>query len=181
MGLPGLSRRWQVAVYACAGLALGTAAVVARLANAASYLSDHPRTCINCHVMTDAYATWERGSHAQTAVCVDCHVPHENLVAKLAFKSMDGMKHSYVFSLRKEPQVLQLSQRAIPVVQRNCVRCHADQLQMVRLAASTERKCWHCHENIHGAVQSLSASPHVLRPRLPDAGLKWLKQGEPNR
>ena len=39
-----------------AGVAVGMALLVARLANATSYLSDSPETCINCHVMTDAYA-----------------------------------------------------------------------------------------------------------------------------
>lgn len=74
-----------------------------RIANATSYLSDSPQTCINCHVMTDAYASWQRGSHGRVAVCVDCHVPHSNLVAKYAYKSRDGLKHSCVFTMRKEP------------------------------------------------------------------------------
>jgi cytochrome c nitrite reductase small subunit len=89
----------------------------------------------------------------------------------MAFKSKDGMKHSYVFTLRKEPQVLQLSESAKPVVQANCLRCHSEQFEMIRLAEVSERACWDCHNNIHGSVQSLSASPEVLRPRLPDAGL----------
>ena len=159
------------------GIGLGLGVIVARIANAASYLSDSAETCMNCHVMTDAYATWQRGSHGRVAVCVDCHVPHTNPVAKAAFKSMDGLKHSYVFTLRREPQVLNLSEHAVTVVQANCVRCHADQLAMIRLAASDERTCWDCHTNIHGPVRSLSSSPHVLRPKLPDAGLEWMKKG----
>ncbi|MHC4717845.1 MAG: cytochrome c nitrite reductase small subunit [Planctomycetota bacterium] len=176
--LSGLSRRWQVAVYVSVGVAVGVAVLVARVANAASYLSDAPETCMNCHVMTDAYATWQRGSHGRAAVCVDCHVPHDNPIARNAFKGMDGMKHSYVFTLRREPQVLELSDAAIPVVQSNCLRCHSDRLEMIRLAGSSERTCWDCHVSIHGKARSLSSSPHVLRPRLPDAGLKWMKKGE---
>lgn len=173
--LSGLSRGWQIAVCALVGVGIGMALLVARIANAVSYLSDAPETCMNCHVMTDDYATWQRGSHGKVAVCIDCHVPHSNIVAKTAFKGSDGLKHSYVFMMRNEPQVLRLSEWAVPVVQSNCLRCHSDQLAMVRLAGSDERKCWDCHTNIHGAVQSLSSSPHVLRPELPDAGLKWLK------
>jgi cytochrome c nitrite reductase small subunit len=126
---------------------------------------------MNCHVMTDAYASWQRGSHGRVTVCIDCHVPHDNPVAKMAFKSTDGLKHSAVFTMRTEPQVLRLSAQAVPVVQANCVRCHADQLSMVRVAGSRERTCWDCHSNVHGSVGSLSASPSVLRPRLPGAGL----------
>jgi hypothetical protein len=63
-------------------------------------------------------------------------------------------------------------------VQANCLRCHDDQLQMIRLAATTERKCWDCHQSTHTAVHSLSASPRTLRPQLPSAGLDWMKKGK---
>ena len=94
---------WQWALSVSVGTVLGMAVWTARISNALSYLSDSPETCMNCHVMTDAYATWCRGSHARAAVCNDCHVPHENVVAKMAFKAMDGAKHSTVFTLRTEP------------------------------------------------------------------------------
>jgi len=173
--LSGLSRSWQVAIYVCVGLAIGLAILAGRLANATSYLSNAPETCMNCHVMTDAYASWQRGSHGKVARCTDCHVPHSNQVARLAFKSADGLKHSYVFTARTEPQVLRLSDGAVPVVQANCLRCHSNCLQMIRLAAPAERKCWDCHSNIHGEVHGLSASPRSLRPPLPAAGLKMMK------
>lgn len=173
--LSGLSRRWQVAVYLSIGIVIGLAVVVARIANATSYLSDAPETCMNCHVMTDAYASWQHGSHGRVAVCTDCHVPQSNPIAKMAFKGMDGVKHSFVFTMRNEPQVLQLSEVAAPAVQANCLRCHAGQFAMSRLPGVRERKCWDCHTNIHGEVRSLSASPSVLRPRLPSAGVDWMK------
>ncbi len=176
--LVGLSRRLQIGVYGLVGAAVGMVLLLARIANATSYLSDDPLTCINCHVMTDAYASWQRGSHGRVAVCVDCHVPHGNIVAKYAYKAQDGMKHSYVFTVRGEPQVLELSERAMPVVQGNCVRCHTEQLLMVRLASSLERTCWACHQGMHGSVRSLSASPAQLRPGLPAAGLDWMKKGD---
>lgn len=175
--LSGLPRPLQVGIYSLVGIAVGGALLLVRIANATSYLSDDPLTCINCHVMTDAYASWQRGSHGRVAVCVDCHVPHSNLVAKYAFKSRDGMRHSYVFTMRTEPQVLELSAGAVPVVQANCVRCHSGQFAMIRLADTTERRCWDCHQNVHGEVHSLSASPAMLRPGLPDAGLDWMKTG----
>lgn len=176
--LSGLPRPLQVGIYGLVGIAVGMALVLVRIANATSYLSDKPDTCINCHVMTDAYASWQRGSHGRVAVCVDCHVPHSNVVAKYAYKARDGMKHSYVFTMGDEPQVLELSLAAVPVVQTNCVHCHSDQLAMIRLAGSLERRCWDCHTNIHGEVRSLSASPSALRPGLPDAGLDWMKTGD---
>ncbi|MEN6307473.1 MAG: cytochrome c nitrite reductase small subunit [Anaerohalosphaeraceae bacterium] len=176
LSLCGLGRGWQVFFYVLIGIAAGTGVVLVRIANATSYLSDSPQTCMNCHVMTDAYASWQRGSHGHAAVCTDCHVPHENMAAKWAFKGLDGTKHSAVFTFRAEPQTLELSATAVPVVQRNCLRCHGDQVQMVRLAGVSERKCWDCHQNIHGEVRSLSSSPSMLRPDLPNAGVNWLNQ-----
>ncbi len=176
----GAGRRLRIAVYVMLGVMIGLGIVLVRISNAASYLSDEPETCMNCHVMTHAYATWKRGSHGRDAVCNDCHVPHTNPVAKLAFKARDGLRHSAVFTLRIEPQVLELSAGARPVVQENCLRCHADVLTMVRLSGVRERACWDCHTAMHGTVQSLSASPEVLRPELPAAGLDWMKKGSDN-
>jgi len=176
LSLTFLSRPWRIAVYSLVGVAVGLAIVVARISNAASYMSSSPLACINCHVMTDAYASWQRGSHGRVAVCVDCHVPHDNIVAKLAFKGADGLKHSAVFTMGTAPQVLRLSAPARPVVQANCTRCHEDQLGMIRLPGPQERTCWDCHNNIHGSVRSLSASPTALRPPLPEAGLDWMNK-----
>ena len=169
------SYRMQLCMALAVGLAFGMALVVARISNMVSYFSDAPETCMNCHVMTDAYATWKRGSHAEAAVCNDCHVPQSNPIAKWAFKGKDGAKHSAVFTLRLEPQVLKLSHGAVPVIQANCLRCHSNQFAMVRLAEVSERQCWDCHSNIHGKVHSLSASPEVLRPKQPSAGLRRKK------
>jgi cytochrome c nitrite reductase small subunit len=176
--LPGLPRVWQGLIYALAGMVAGVGLVVVRISNAASYLSDSPQTCINCHVMTDAYASWYRGSHGRVTVCTDCHVPHDNIVAKYGFKAMDGTKHSAVFTLGTEPQVLELSAMAVPVVQKNCIRCHQQQLEMIRLAGSSERTCWDCHQTIHGPLRSLSASPPELRPQLPKAGFEFNPIGD---
>jgi cytochrome c nitrite reductase small subunit len=172
VALAGLPKPLQIGVYSLVGTALGMTLVLIRIANATSYLSDDPQACINCHVMTDAYASSQRGSHGQVAVCIDCHVPHDNIAAKYAYKAQDGLKHSYVFTMRKEPQVLGLSARAVPVVQANCVHCHSHQVMMIGAAAVPQRHCWDCHQGIHGKARSLSASPTALRPGLPAAGLK---------
>ncbi|MCU0662865.1 MAG: cytochrome c nitrite reductase small subunit [Myxococcota bacterium] len=173
MTLPthNLLGRWSIPVFLSLGVLLGSFVLVARASNAVSYFSNQATTCLNCHVMTNAYATWRHGSHARVASCNDCHVPHGNPVATYAFKAMDGGRHSYVFTLRNEPEVLRLSEGAVPVVEDNCVRCHADQWLMIRLADSEERTCWSCHHNIHGDVRSLSATPNARRPTLPSAGL----------
>jgi cytochrome c nitrite reductase small subunit len=162
---------WRWPILVVLALLFGVGLATARASNATSYLSDDPATCLNCHVMRNAYATWMHGSHGRVTVCNDCHVPHMNPVAKMAFKGGDGMRHSYVFTTRGEPQVLRMNAGAVPVVQGNCLRCHANQFEMIRLAASGERRCWDCHENFHGDVRSLSATPNARVPALPPAGL----------
>jgi cytochrome c nitrite reductase small subunit len=174
--LEPLGQLWQPAVFAVLGLAAGLGLVLFRVSRAHSYLSNAPETCINCHVMNDAYMSWQHGSHARTAVCVDCHVPHSNPVAAYAFKARDGLYHSYVFTTRTEPQVLHLSRGAVPVIQSNCQRCHGSLLSMVRMTESSERTCWDCHDGIHGSTRSLSASPPTMRPKLPPAGLPLPKR-----
>jgi cytochrome c nitrite reductase small subunit len=125
--------------------------------------------------MNNAFATWQHGSHRGAAECADCHLPHQNFVAETAFKIRDGLRHSYVFTFHLEPQVLELSDAAKHVVQENCLRCHANQFMMARLASTTERHCWDCHHGVHGREISLSSTPHAFREPLPPAGLDWMK------
>lgn len=153
------------------GCVAGLGAVTIHLSRAPSYLSDDPLTCLNCHVMGSVYLTWQHSSHANVATCNDCHVPHDNLLSTYAFKAQDGLRHSSVFTARTEPQVLQLSKGAVPVVQANCVRCHSGFTGEIAGTAHPSiagRVCWDCHrETPHGVGRSLSATPDELRPRLP--------------
>lgn len=165
--------RWFVPVMGVTGLIVGLSFVAFRTSNAASYMSDDPRACINCHVMTPYYASWERSSHRKVATCNDCHVPHDTTLRKLWFKATDGLRHATLFTLAKYPQTLRLNPAAVPVVQRNCVRCHSHQVMRTKMGSSQfERLCWDCHRGVpHGRTQSLSATPHVRRPILPTAGM----------
>lgn len=165
-----LPARWRLPSFVALGAFAGLGAAAVHLSRAPSYMSDAPETCMNCHVMTTQYMTWQHSSHGRVTTCVDCHVPHDSLVSKYAFKAQDGMKHSYVFTMRQEPQVIRMSQAAIPVVEANCRRCHANVVGEVHLRAwqPGDNRCWDCHrETPHGSHRSLSAAPDALRPALP--------------
>ncbi len=165
-----LAPRWRPAGFLMLGVTAGMGLFVFHISRAASYLSDSPENCMNCHVMTTQYVTWQHSSHANAATCNDCHVPHTSLVARYAFEAKDGLWHSTVFTMRWEPQAIRLSSWAVPVVERNCRRCHAATLADVSLSAhqSGDLRCWECHrETPHGSVRSLSAASDVFRPRLP--------------
>lgn len=165
--------RWFLLVMAATGLFGGFVLIAVRASSATSYLSDRPEACMNCHVMVPYYASWERSSHRTVATCNDCHLPADGVLRKLYFKAMDGLRHTTVFTLRREEQVLRLNPAAVPVVQRNCVRCHEHQVMRTSMGSSANaRRCWDCHRTVpHGLAQSLSSTPHVRRPILPSAGI----------
>lgn len=176
---------WRITVIILCGIFTGIFLLVVHISKATSYLSDKPETCINCHVMYPQYASWSKSSHGQVAKCVDCHIPQDNLFRKYYVKGTDGMAHSTYFTFRWEPQVIQMKSRGINVVQENCIRCHIDMIDMIRLvevtgesaAAGQGKLCWECHrETPHGTVKSLSAAPHALVQRLPSVLPVWLER-----
>lgn len=167
MSLAFVPPAWRAACFGMFGVAAGAALFVAYASRAHSYLGDSPRTCVNCHVMAPQYVTWQHSSHAECATCNDCHVPHDSLVSQYAYKARDGLWHATVFTMRWEPQVIHISDKAKPVVEQNCRRCHEQTVADVCLGQPRDLRCWDCHREVpHGTVRSLSATPEVFRPRL---------------
>jgi len=171
------SPRW-LRLLGCASLGAFTGMLlyVARISEALSYLSDDPKACINCHIMIPEYASWQHSSHHRVATCNDCHVPHDSALRKSLFKAKDGMRHSWLFTLRRERQVMQAIPESRRVIQDNCVRCHLRTVGDVGLDvhSDNERWCVDCHREVpHGRVHSLSATPNAavppLSPVIPEA------------
>ena len=170
IGLKFIPGHLRIAAFLILGVFLGMGLLLAHVSRATSYLVDSPETCMNCHVMTDAYISWKHSSHARDTTCNDCHVPHTSLPREYAFKAHDGLRHASIFALRIEPQSIKLSRGAIPVVQENCVRCHEQRVAEVSACRFVEGdlRCWDCHREVpHGRQHSLSASPETFRPDLP--------------
>lgn len=175
---------WRFSVVILLGIIAGLGIHILNISNAASYLSDDPQTCVNCHVMYPEYASWEKGSHGRVTTCNDCHVPQDNIIRKYMFKASDGLRHASIFTFRMEPQVIRIKDAGRDVVQENCIRCHANYLHPVSLRAigaksihdDTDRLCWDCHrETPHGKVHSLSSSPNIIRPELGPVIPAWIK------
>ena len=159
-------QQWRIPAVIMIGALVGLTWVLLIESKAVSYLSEDPKTCVNCHVMTPQYATWQKSSHREWATCNDCHVPQDNVFKKYLFKAKDGAYHASMFITRNEPEVIRIKEAGIDVVQSNCVRCHEDQVTDARLSASVEnhrekrieRKCWECHQEVpHGSIHSLSS------------------------
>jgi cytochrome c nitrite reductase small subunit len=174
---------WKLPVAVILGILVGLALFIIRISNAPAYLSDDPETCINCHVMYPQYASWFHSSHHNVATCNDCHVPHNNFANKYYFKAKDGMRHASIFTMRREPQVIQIKEASQGVVQENCKRCHADLISMINLTEVTAdnskegkgHRCWDCHRSTpHGEVNSLASYPFALVPRPESVAPEWL-------
>ncbi len=157
------------------GILAGMAAYIFKISNAPSYLSDDPATCVNCHVMYPQYASWFHSSHREVTNCNDCHVPHNGTANKYFFKMMDGLRHSYMFTFRLEPQVIRIKEAGQEVVQQNCIRCHSDLVSMVSIVEVTSEnsktgkghRCYDCHlETPHGKVNGLATVHSALVPRI---------------
>lgn len=178
-------RRWRLPVIIMMGILLGIGGYAFYISNAASYLSDDPATCVNCHVMAPHYTTWFHSSHREHATCNDCHVPHDNLLKHYYFKAQDGMRHAWIFTLRDEPFVIRMHEQGQRAVQQNCLRCHDYTNHQVKIADATvdkakageNRLCWDCHREVpHGAVTSPASVPYTNVP-LPDSPFPgWLRK-----
>lgn len=177
--------QWRFAVIVLLGIFTGLGLYVMYISNAVSYLSDKPETCVNCHVMNSYYATWQRGSHGKVATCNDCHVPQDNFIRKYWFKANDGLRHATYFTMRWEPQVIQIKQAGKDAVQENCIRCHSNLIHPVALRSinnasvedQTQKYCWDCHRNTpHGRVNSLSSTPYARVPTLAPVVPEWLEK-----
>ncbi len=174
---------WRLPVIVIIGIFIGVLLIIFKISNAASYLSNDPLTCMNCHVMATQYATWQHSSHARVATCNDCHVPHDNFIKTYFFKAQDGMRHATIFTLRLEPQVIRIKEAGINAVQENCIRCHEQLVERTKLDLVSDNKmthggdrlCWDCHrETPHGRVNSLSAVPNARIPKLNPVMPEWL-------
>ncbi len=178
-------KQWRLAAILVSGALIGIVMYAFYASNAISYLSDDPKTCVNCHIMAPEYTTWRHSSHKEVATCNDCHVPHNNVVNKYFFKAKDGMRHAYVFTARAEPQTIFIREEGKHVVQNNCIRCHNKLISNAKLEVQTMdynehfkgRFCWECHREVpHGRVNSLSSVPNARVP-LPSSPVPdWMKE-----
>ncbi len=115
----------------------------------ASYLSNDPQTCVNCHVMQDHMDSWQQSSHHHVAVCNDCHLPHD-AIGKWVTKADNGFFHSLAFTLGGYKDPIRIKPRNRRVTQSTCVDCHGDLVHNM-LPVTTDAdmtSCVHCHADV---------------------------------
>ncbi len=129
---PGSSarRRWLAATAAATGLALGLGAFTFVYARGASYLTNDPEACANCHIMREHLSAWVKSSHHAVATCNDCHTPH-NFVGKYVTKASNGFWHSFYFTTGRFPDPLRITDGNREVTEGTCRYCHGDIVEAI--------------------------------------------------
>src|SRR5436190_16559621 len=105
------------------GAALGVGGYTFLYARGASYFTNNPQACANCHVMQPYYDGWIKSSHRAVAVCNDCHAPHDNVVHKYWVKGDNGFWHSLKFTTGKFPDNIQMREVNRRVTENACLHC----------------------------------------------------------
>ncbi|HOE65221.1 MAG TPA: cytochrome c nitrite reductase small subunit [Candidatus Hydrogenedentes bacterium] len=131
------------------GALSGVGAYTFLYARGASYLTDNPAACANCHVMNDNYNAWERSSHRAVAVCNDCHTPHD-FIGKYATKALNGYHHSMAFTLGGFHEPIAITPRNRAIAEAACRRCHGDIVQAIDRvhAGQNMTSCIRCHPSV---------------------------------
>ena len=176
--VPGAGRSplpWVLAILL--GVAAGLGAYTFSYAKGLSYFGTDPRACTNCHIMEPEYAGWQKGSHHDVAVCIDCHLPH-SLVAKYLTKAENGYRHGKLFTTQTFEEPITVKPAGLAVLQSNCERCHADLVHEIvgfaerGGAQAAPLPCIHCHWTVgHGERAGLGGplSASELRTELDEA------------
>lgn len=146
----------RVTSLAVAGLVLGVTAGVGAYtfiyAQGASYLTNNPDACVNCHVMREQYDGWVKSSHRAAAVCNDCHTPPGH-VAKYITKAQNGFWHSFAFTTGRFPDEILITSRNHGVTERACRKCHEAITGQIdgphaEKTSKDELSCIRCHRSV---------------------------------
>ena len=147
-GLPR-ERLVGIALGALIGAAIGLGLYTFVYAHGASYLTNDPRACANCHVMNEQFAGWTRSSHRTAATCNDCHTP-PGLLAKYATKASNGFWHSFHFTTGHFHEPIRIKDRNRRVTEQACRKCHAAIVDAIDRFHDPGRElsCIGCHRNV---------------------------------
>lgn len=131
------------------GMGLGVGVYTFGYARGASYMTDDPAACANCHVMREQFESWMKSSHGRVAVCNDCHTPR-GLAPKYATKAINGFFHSLAFTTGRFPDEIQITERNFNVAESSCLKCHADIVSSIRATRGHREdvSCIQCHARV---------------------------------
>ncbi|HWQ91022.1 MAG TPA: cytochrome c nitrite reductase small subunit [Clostridia bacterium] len=128
------------------GVAFGVGAYTFIYAKGASYLTNDPAACANCHIMQEHYDAWQKSSHHSFATCNDCHTP-ANFAGKYATKANNGFWHSFAFTTGRYPDPLRIKGYNRTIAENSCRKCHQDIVETIEghSHSGEQLSCIRCH------------------------------------
>lgn len=140
------AKRVAVVLGVLVGVAVGVGGYTFIYARGASYLTNDPSACANCHIMQEHYNAWTRSSHHAVATCNDCHTPH-NVVGKYAVKANNGFWHSFAFTTGRYPEPIRIKGYNKAVTEGTCRHCHREIVDAIDTHAKGQGplSCIRCH------------------------------------
>ena len=145
--------RYLLVFAILAGLGAGAAAGVGSFtffyAKGASYMSDNPQVCANCHIMQEHLDGFLKSSHHAVATCNDCHTL-PGLVPKLATKAVNGWNHSLAFTTGNFPDPLRITSMNRWVTEQACRKCHQAVIETIDAhpRGGDALSCIRCHHSV---------------------------------
>ena len=138
-----------ILLAAIVGVLVGVGLFTFGYARGASYMTDDPAACANCHVMRDQFQGWMKSSHGKTAVCNDCHTP-PGFIAKYTTKAVNGFFHSLAFTTQHFPDEIRITGRNHAVTEKACLKCHEDIVRQLRGSRQHRQdiSCIQCHSQV---------------------------------
>jgi cytochrome c nitrite reductase small subunit len=139
---------WTLAISIGAVIGIGGYTFV--YARGASYMTNNPAACANCHVMQAHYDGWLKASHRAVATCNDCHTP-PGTVPKYVTKASNGFWHSFAFTTGRFPDPLRIKPHNRDITEQACRKCHADTVVAMDGPAShggSATSCIRCHVSV---------------------------------
>jgi cytochrome c nitrite reductase small subunit len=131
------------------GLAAGIGSYTFLYAKGASYMTDDPEACANCHVMNEQFGGWIVSSHRAVAVCNDCHTP-AGFIPKYFTKASNGFWHSFAFTTGWFHEPIQIRQSNQRVTEKACRKCHDGIVVAIEGIHEGDREisCIRCHDQV---------------------------------
>ena len=140
-----------VVLASLVGLAGGAGTYTFVYAKGASYLTDDPRACANCHVMQAQFDGWMQGPHRSVAGCNDCHTPG-SFVGKYFTKANNGLHHSIAFTSGDFHEPIAIKGRNRAITEQRCRDCHAGVVQAIDAGRRADDpdalSCIRCHADV---------------------------------
>lgn len=145
------------------GITAGIGGYTFSYAKGLSYFSTDPNACANCHIMRPQLAGWQGSSHHTTAVCIDCHLPHD-FIPKYFAKAENGWRHSKEFTAQSFAEPIQLKPESRRILQANCERCHAEMISEMIAKKSPDSSgapdCVRCHATVGHGERAAMGGPY---------------------